>query len=123
MQGPIAEDFIELSVGQASPEDDERGGSTTYQSLKASIRAYGTLIIPIIVSLQPAGSYLVIEGNTRVAIYRELDADNSPGDWKTIPAVVQTLSEGGEHAVRLHAHLVGTRPWRPYAKAKYLHDL
>lgn len=123
MEGPIGEDFIELSLGQASPEDDERSGSTTYQSLKASIRANGTLILPIIVSPQADGSFLVIEGNTRVAIYRELAADSSPGNWETIPAVVQALTEGAEHAVRLQAHLVGPRPWRPYAKAKYLHDL
>ena len=33
------------------------------------------------------------------------------------------IEEKGEHAIRLQAHLVGPRPWRPYAKAKYLHDL
>ena len=67
--------------------------------------------------------YLVVEGNTRVAIYRELASEKAPGDWSGIPAIVQELDEQGEHAIRLQAHLVGPRPWRPYAKAKYLHDL
>lgn len=123
VQGTVSQDFIELSLGQSAPEDEERGGSTTYMSLKASIRASGSLILPIIVSPQDDGTYLVVEGNTRVAIYRELAVEKAPGDWALIPAIVQTLSDEGEHAIRLQAHLVGPRPWRPYAKAKYLYDL
>ncbi|TPM06134.1 MULTISPECIES: ParB N-terminal domain-containing protein [unclassified Mesorhizobium] len=120
----VSQDWIKLALGHAAPEDEERGTSTTYSSLKASIRAFRTLISPIIVTPLPNNRYLVIEGNTRVAIYRELDDEGAPGDWKEIPAVIQsTILEEGEHAIRLQAHLVGPRPWRPYAKAKYLHDL
>jgi hypothetical protein len=73
------------------------------------------LINPIIVTPRPDGSYIVIEGNTRVAIYRELAEEGASGDWATIPAVVRSeLQEKGEHAIRLQAHLVGPRPWRPY---------
>lgn len=119
-----AQEFIELALGQYSPEDDEKGASTSYSSLKSSIRAYRGLIHPIVVTPIQGGGYTVIEGNTRVAIYRELSKEGAPGEWKTIPAIVRDeVDEGGEHAIRLQAHLVGPRPWRPYAKAKYLHDL
>jgi hypothetical protein len=117
------QDFIGLSLGQASPEDEDRHGGTTYTALKASIRQNHGVITPIIVSPKNDGTYLVIEGNTRVAIYRELTEQGPPEEWLTIPAIVQQLTEQGEHAIRLQAHLVGPRPWRPYAKAKYLHDL
>ena len=124
MTGAVGQDWITLALGHAAPEDEERGTSTTYSSLKASIRANKGLINPIIVSPRGNGRYLVIEGNTRVAIFRELAEDGSPGDWATIPAVIRPeLEEKGEHAIRLQAHLVGPRPWRPYAKAKYLYDL
>ena len=124
MAGAVGQDWITLALGHAAPEDEERGTSTTYSSLKASIRANKGLINPIIVSPRENGRYLVIEGNTRVAIFRELAEEGAPGDWATIPAVIRPeLEEKGEHAIRLQAHLVGPRPWRPYAKAKYLHDL
>lgn len=124
LAGAVDQDWITLALGHAAPEDEERGASTTFSSLKASIRAYKGLINPIIVTPRSDGSYLVIEGNTRVAIYRELAEEGAPGNWDTIAAVVRPeLQETGEHAIRLQAHLVGPRPWRPYAKAKYLYEL
>lgn len=117
------QEFIGLALGQYAPEDEERGASTSYSSLKASIRAYRGLIHPIVVTPTGGGRFVVIEGNTRVAIYRELAKEKAPGDWGTIPAIKREVEEVGEHAIRLQAHLVGPRPWRPYAKAKYLHSL
>lgn len=82
------------------------------------------MINPIVVTPRPDETYVVIEGNTRVSIYRQLAEENAPGSWETIPAIVrQDIEEDGEHAIRLQAHLVGPRQWRPYAKAKYLHGL
>jgi ParB/Sulfiredoxin domain len=122
--GAVNPDWITLALGHAAPEDEERGTSTTYSSLKASIRANKGLINPIIVSPKADGSYVAIEGNTRVAIYLELAGEGVPGNWDTIPAVVRPeMAEQDEHAIRLQAHLVGPRPWRPYAKAKYLNYL
>ena len=124
ISGAVNQDWITLALGHAAPEDEERGTSTTYSSLKASIRANRGLINPIIVTPREEGTFIVIEGNTRVAIFRELSEEGALGTWDTIPAVVRTeLEEKGEHAIRLQAHLVGPRPWRPYAKAKYLYDL
>jgi hypothetical protein len=123
-QGVTDQSLIRMALGSSAPEDEERGAATTYSSLKAAIRVSKRLINPIIVTKKPDGGYLVIEGNTRVAIYEELKDEDPEGPWDTIPAVVQQdITEGEEHAIRLQAHLVGPRPWRPYAKAKYLHDL
>lgn len=124
IEGEPPQDFIELALGQFAPDDDDKGASTTFSSLKASIRAYKGLINPIVVTPRDDGSYVVIEGNTRVSIYRQLGKEKAPGSWDTIPAIVRPdIEEDGEHAIRLQAHLVGPRQWRPYAKAKYLHSL
>src|SRR5262245_60720156 len=80
LRGTVTQEWITLALGHAAPEDEERGTSTTYSSLKASIRANRGLINPIIVTPRENGKYLVIEGNTRVAIYRELDDEGSPGN-------------------------------------------
>lgn len=122
--GDPPQDFIELALGQFAPDDEDKGASTTFSSLKASVRAYKGLINPIVVTPRADGTYVVIEGNTRVSIYRQLAEENAPGSWETIPAIVcDDIEEDGEHAIRLQAHLVGPRQWRPYAKAKYLHGL
>jgi hypothetical protein len=113
-----------MALGRFSSDDEERSTSTSYSSLKESIRANHGVMQPIIVTPVENDEFLVIEGNTRVAIYLELQSDGSEGAWSTIPAIVRAeADEKGEHAIRLQAHLVGPRPWRPYAKAKYLHDL
>lgn len=117
-------EWILMALGKYSSDDEERSTSTSYSSLKESIRASGGIQQPIIVSPTGDGHFTVIEGNTRVAIYLELAAEGVEGDWDSIPAIIREGGdEKGEHAVRLQAHLVGPRPWRPYAKAKYLHDL
>lgn len=124
IEGEPPQNFIELALGQFAPDDEDKGASTTFSSLKASIRAYKGLINPIVVTPRADGLYVVIEGNTRVSIYRQLGNEKSPGSWDTIPAIVRPdIEENGEHAIRLQAHLVGPRQWRPYAKAKYLHSL
>ena len=124
IEGEPPQNFIELALGQFAPDDEDKGASTTFSSLKASIRAYKGLINPIVVTPRDDGTYVVIEGNTRVSIYRQLAAEKAPGSWDTIASIVRPdIEEDGEHAIRLQAHLVGPRQWRPYAKAKYLHSL
>jgi hypothetical protein len=116
--------YVELVLGRSSPADEEGGSSTTYSSLKASIKAKGGLISPIIVRTADSGKFTVVEGNTRVAIFRELNRGESNAIWQTIPAIIYTaIEEVDEHAIRLQSHLVGPRPWKAYAKGKYLHFL
>jgi len=117
-------DMIKLALGKFSSDDEERSTSTSFTSLKESIRTTKGVRQPIYVTPMGDGKYIVIEGNTRVAIYLDLEEEGAEGDWSTIPAIVHEHGgEQDEHAIRLQAHLVGPRPWRPYAKAKYLHDL
>lgn len=119
----IDDGFIELSLGRNSASDGE-DSSTTYGSLRDSIKKNRGLISPIIVRQQDDGTFLTIEGNTRVAIFRELAKNDPEGPWQTIPAIVHTgIDDRHDHAIRLQAHLIGPRPWRAYAKGRYLHTL
>lgn len=110
-----------LHTGLA-PEDSENS-STTYRTLKESIKTNGGLINPIIVNKKD-NKFTVVEGNTRVAIYKELEEQNIPGKWDEIPALVYEEMDSKQiDGIRLQAHLVGIREWDAYSKAKYLHKL
>jgi hypothetical protein len=118
----IKAEQIALALNVGDPDSDDT--STTYRSLKASIRTNGGIINPIIVNKRPDGSLVVIEGNTRVAIYRELREEKAPGDWDEIIALVtENMTPTEIDSIRLQAHLVGPRAWDPYSKAKYLEYL
>lgn len=93
-------------------------------SLRESIRENGGIVHPIIVNHFSDGRYVVIEGNTRLQIYRDFCKKNIPGNWRKIKAIVhENLNEFTMHSIRLQAHLVGPREWDAYAKAKYLNYL
>lgn len=113
--------YLALGAGSVDPES---GTTTTFNSLKQSIQTNKGIIQPIIVNRHADGRLVVVEGNTRVAIYREFKNNNVPGNWDTIFAIVhENLESRGIDAIRLQAHLVGPRPWDAYSKAKYLHSL
>lgn len=113
---------IHLALGVGT--SDTETGSTTFSSLRESIKTNRGVINPIIVNRDSQGKQIVVEGNTRVAIYRSFIEDNVPGPWEKIPALVhEGLEQLDIDAIRLQAHLVGPRPWDPYSKAKYLHHL
>jgi hypothetical protein len=117
---PAEQIALALGVGDSQLEE----GATTFQSLKASIRTNGGIIHPILVNREPSGRLVVIEGNTRVAIYKEFKEEKVPGDWDRIIAMVyDSMSQEEIDSIRLQAHLVGVRPWDPYSKAKYLEYL
>lgn len=108
--------FLALGVGESTTE-----GGTSFLSLKESIRTNKGIIHPIIVNRKGEGKLTVIEGNTRVAIYIDFLKDKAAGKWDLIPAMVyDNLSQDKIDAIRLQAHLVGPREWKPYSKAKYL---
>ena len=72
--------------------------------------------------------YLCIDGNTRVAIYRDLELKEERGNWKTIEAdiITGTTEEEIEREIertRIVSHIVGPREWSPYRRAKYLYKL
>lgn len=118
----ITPDRIFLALG-ASSGDEEEGGPT-FTKLKQSILTSRTIIQPIILNRQEDGTLVCVDGNTRVALYRDFLTRNVPGQWKQIPSIIYTaLTETDIDAIRLQAHLVGPRPWDPYSKAKYLNYL
>jgi len=114
---------IKLALGAESPDEDASKG-TTILGLKNSIKANRGVIHPIIVKKKDDGRYLVIEGNTRLMIYREFREKDFKGDWSQIPCLIYDAIDQGEiDAIRLQSHLVGPRQWTPYSKAKYLAEL
>ena len=125
MYSELNEERMLLALG-AGAETDPQG---SYERLKNSIRASSGIIQPIILKALEEDRYLCIEGNTRVVIYRELrkqeqDAGRRDEKWNAIPSIISEKMEDKEaHKIRLQVHLVGNRPWDPYSKAKYLHEL
>ena len=101
------------------------GSSSTssYRSLKDSIRAARGISVPIVV--WPDGArFVCVDGNTRLAIYNELDDEKAPGDWTTIKCLVlDNPTQTDIETIRVTAHLVGAREWPAYEKARYLHYL
>ena len=115
----ISAEQMSLALGAGDSQADD--SSTTFYSLRESIRTNGGIIHPIIVNRKAQGRLVVVEGNTRTLIYREFKQQKLKGDWNTIPAMVYDgLSDKEIDAIRLQAHLVGPRAWDPYSKAKYL---
>jgi hypothetical protein len=113
---------IALALGAGTGQESEGGPS--FSALKQSINTNRGIIHPIIVNREQNGRLVVIEGNTRVQIYREFRQERIQGDWDRIPCMVyECLSEQTIDAIRLQAHLVGVRQWDPYSKGKYLNHL
>jgi len=112
-----------LAVGLDDDDEKPAGKNSpvTFSSLKASIRTNNGIISPIIINKIKDGKLIVIEGNTRLAIYREFYDNGKKKEWGMIPSIVyDDLDEDSIDAIRLQAHLVGPRPWDPYSKGKYL---
>ena len=117
--GEVTDEQMSLALGAANYAQGE--STTTFQSLRASIRTHGGLIHPILVNKENQNRLVVIDGNTRALIYRQFRSDDDSDRWDEIPAIVyDQLHEKEIDAIRLQAHLVGPRQWDPYSKAKYL---
>lgn len=111
----ITSDLMALLLGTTSD---------SCASLRQSIEANYGIIHPIVVNKRVDGTYVVIEGNTRLQIYKDFRRENKPGNWDTIRCLIYENIDAEEmHKIRLQAHLVGPREWDPYSKAKYLNYL
>jgi len=103
----------------------ENGSKSSYTSLRDSILASRGIMAPITVIVRN-GQHICIDGNTRLAIYKELaKTDNRKDvDWSRIKATVLDNCEQSDiEKIRVSAHLVGSREWPAYEKARYLHYL
>ncbi|MCE1226906.1 MAG: ParB N-terminal domain-containing protein [Geobacteraceae bacterium] len=121
----VTDEAIKMALQVTSSGDGAgSGNSSTYTSLRESIRTQKGIINPIILVCKEGGRYLVIEGNTRLSIYQDFKHQGVDGEWGKIPAIVyDKLDEKNIDAIRLQAHLVGPRDWDAYSKAKYLNHL
>ena len=99
------------------------GPTSSFKSLKDSIRASGEIWFPITV-IRKDDRYTCIDGNTRLAVYRDFDKEGVKGDWSLIKsAIVENATQSDIEMRRVSAHLVGAREWPAYEKARYLHYL
>ena len=88
------------------------------KNLTPQIKQDGGLQDPIIVR---EDTRQVIEGNSRLAVYRKL-SDEDPGneEWTHIRcSVVKTLTDEQQTRLLGQAHLHGKTEWSPYAKALF----
>lgn len=132
LENPRIKHYMEMYTNEITSEQIalalSAGGSTdarsSYKALRDSIKVNRGIINPIIVNKKNDGTMIVVEGNTRLQIYREFLKKDPNGPWKKIIALVYNNMEVlHAHAIRLQAHLVGPREWDPYSKAKYLYQL
>lgn len=116
----ISSEGISLALSGGGTSDNR----SSYQALRESIKVYRGIINPIIVNQREDGELIVIEGNTRLQIYREFHEADPQGPWNKIMCIVYKDMDAMQiHAIRLQIHLVGPREWDPYSKAKYLYQL
>ena len=118
------DDITSEGIALALSASSGTSSTSTYSTLKESIKVNQGIINPIIVNKGLDGRLVVIEGNTRLQIYKEFAAVDPDGPWKEIIAIVyDNLPVEQIHAIRLQTHLVGPREWDPFSKAKYLNQL
>lgn len=118
------DDITSEGIALALSASSGTSSTSTYSALKESIKVNKGIINPIIVNRNADGKLIVIEGNTRLQIYKEFAAVDPEGPWKEIIAIVyDALPVEQIHAIRLQTHLVGPREWDPFSKAKYLNQL
>jgi hypothetical protein len=100
-----------------------------FQKLKDSIHNNRGIVYPIwieSVKEKRDKKYKVIEGNTRVLIYQQLQKEEPNEEkWKTISCYIfpNEINEEQKNFIRLLSHLRGTTEWDAYEKAKYLYKL
>ena len=106
-----------------SASDNGTRGTSSYNSLKWSILASNGALCPITVNKKD-DKYVCVDGNTRLAIYKEFKKESATGDWSEIKAtVLENATQRDIETIRVSAHLVGAREWPAYEKARYLHYL
>lgn len=87
------------------------------KNLKPEIRRHGGLMEPILVRLD---TMEVIEGNSRLAVFRELKKAEPGGEWESIPCDIVSSLTGQQQAAFLNQiHVKGKTQWSAYEKANF----
>ena len=117
----LTEDQIIFALTNKKPE--------AFRKLRDSIHNNKGIVYPIWIEPireERDKKYKVIEGNTRVVIYQQLQQEEPYEDkWKTILCNIlpHEIDEEQKNFIRLQSHLRGTTEWDAYEKAKYLYKL
>ena len=116
----ITAERIHFALRSAS---EGTNATESFLRLRDSIHACGGITQPITVVVQ-GDSTTCIDGNTRLAIYKEFSKQGTKGNWGKISALVlENTKKVDVETIRVSAHLVGPRAWPAYEKARYLHYL
>jgi len=111
----LTQEQIEFALINKNPQ--------AFDKLKESIEANEGIINPIWVYPINNERYVIIEGNTRLVIYRKLKEKYlNKENYKKILCYVlpPKISETQKNFIKLEAHLRGTTEWDSYEKARYL---
>ena len=85
------------------------------KNLEPEIKRHGGLLESIMIRLD---TMQVIEGNSRLAVYRKLHEKHSEGDWDLIQCdMVSNLTEAQQFAFLSQIHVKGKTQWSAYEKA------
>ena len=124
---PRTKPFMHKEKKDISAEDlyQALSDSGKFVQLETSIISNKGITHPIIVNKESNGNLVAIEGNTRLKIYQEQKEKHpEKPEWKEIPCLVhENLSKDQIEAIRLQSHMIGIRPWTPYATAIHLYNL
>ncbi len=119
--GKINAERIYFALRSAS--GNGTGGTSSYNSLRDSILANGGAKTPVDVA-KIGDKYVCIDGNTRLAIYKQFSKEGVTGNWSKIKVrILENATKRDIETIRVCAHLVGAREWPAYEKARYLHYL
>lgn len=113
-----AQDFGDLSEeAQQDAIFQALCSEPSVKNLKREITRHGGLIEPIFVR---ADTDQVIEGNSRLAVYRLLLREGADGDWDRIPCeLVSSLTDEQQAVYLQQVHVTGKTQWSAYEKANF----
>ena len=87
------------------------------KNLLPEVRRHKGLVEPILVRYDTKE---VIEGNSRLAVYRKLRDEKFEGDWQFIPCeIVSKLTDEQQAAFLNEVHVKGKTQWSAYEKANF----
>lgn len=112
----VTQDKLEFALAE---------GNDQYEKLREHIEVNGGVYNAIWV-VPEGGAYRVVEGNTRLAVYRELrEKYVTDPRWQSIDSWVlpRAVDRHKINFIRLENHLFGPTPWDAYEKARELHRL
>jgi len=115
IKADLTQEEIEFALINKNPQ--------AFDKLKESIEANGGIINPIWVHPLDSEKFMIIEGNTRLVIYKKLREKylNKETYQKILCNILpKKISESQINFIKLEAHLRGTTEWDSYEKARYL---